>query len=131
MSLRGAAAAFVSAASAVRGSWGQPRYALSGLRRAQSSALTSTSTAVKTTMIRGFPNGFGIDPTSDVPVDTPAQPKRALDELVDFPCVFTFKVVGVREVSSFISSPDSYFFSDLCSAAALAEFSLLTTVAMR
>lgn len=53
-------------------------------------------------MIRGFPNGFGKssndDVTADIPVQGSPQPKRALDELVDFPCVFTVKVVGIREV---------------------------------
>lgn len=53
-------------------------------------------------MIRDFPNGFGTsddnDITTDIPMQRPPQPKRALDELVDFPCVFTVKVVGIREV---------------------------------
>lgn len=38
-----------------------------------------------------------LDPTADVPIQRPAEAKRAFDELVDFPCVFTFKVVGVNE----------------------------------
>jgi putative lipoic acid-binding regulatory protein len=86
----------------VRVAWPAPRPRLSTMRRVR---LRSSAAP---TMIRGFPSnggfpnngGFGKDPTSDVPVvsTSPQPPKRALDDLVDFPCVFTFKVVGVREV---------------------------------
>jgi putative lipoic acid-binding regulatory protein len=48
------------------------------------------------TMIRGFRNQIS-GPSDDVPVPQPERPKRAFDSLVDFPCVFTFKVVGLRE----------------------------------
>jgi uncharacterized protein len=45
------------------------------------------------------PSRMSLDPTdlADVPVERSPEPKRPLDELVDFPCVFTFKVVGLNE----------------------------------
>lgn len=53
------------------------------------------------------------DDLADVPLTpvTPPPPKRPLDELVDFPCVFTFKIVGVN---------DGDFLADITSAAAAA-----------
>jgi putative lipoic acid-binding regulatory protein len=57
---------------------------------------SSPTTTTTTTMIRGFPNKMP-GPSDDIPVAQPEQPKRPFDALVDFPCVFTFKVVGVRE----------------------------------
>lgn len=53
------------------------------------------------------------DDLADVPLTpvTPPPPKRPLDELVDFPCVFTFKIVGIN---------DGDFLADITSAAAAA-----------
>ena len=47
-------------------------------------------------MIRGFPNNFG--GTSGLGGGAGANDgSRIFDELVDFPCVFTFKVIGERQ----------------------------------
>uniref|UniRef100_A0A6T6NA82 DUF493 domain-containing protein n=1 Tax=Rhodosorus marinus TaxID=101924 RepID=A0A6T6NA82_9RHOD len=41
-------------------------------------------------MIRGFPNEFNNNPNAD-------GRERLIGELVDFPCVFTFKIIGKNE----------------------------------
>ncbi|CAN8072153.1 unnamed protein product [Agarophyton chilense] len=43
------------------------------------------------TMIRGFPNNFNNDFSHN------SGDRRVFDELVDFPCVFTFKVIGMAQ----------------------------------
>ncbi|KAI0561529.1 YbeD-like protein [Gracilaria domingensis] len=43
------------------------------------------------TMIRGFPNNFNNDFANN------SGNRRVFDELVDFPCVFTFKVIGMAQ----------------------------------
>lgn len=48
------------------------------------------TTRSRTTMIRGFPNEFNNSPNAD-------GHDRLIGELVDFPCVFIFKVVGTNE----------------------------------
>jgi uncharacterized protein len=54
---------------------------------------------------------MSLDPAelADVPVERARAQKRPLDELVDFPCVFTFKVVGLNE---------GEFLDDICVAVA-------------
>lgn len=44
-------------------------------------------------MIRGFPNNFN----QDLPNNPPERGQRVFDELIDFPCVFTFKVIGMAQ----------------------------------
>lgn len=46
-------------------------------------------------MIRGFPNNFGS--SGGAGGDGAAEGQRIFDSLVDFPCVFTFKVIGERQ----------------------------------
>lgn len=50
----------------------------------------SRTTWSSPTMIRGFPNNFGNVGGGD-------GGNRIFDELVDFPCVFTFKIIGERQ----------------------------------
>lgn len=45
------------------------------------------------TMIRGFPNNFNNETGNN---NNTGQP-RVFDELIDFPCVFTFKVIGMAQ----------------------------------
>lgn len=54
---------------------------------------------------------MSLDPAdlADVPVERSPEPKRPLDELVDFPCVFTFKIVGLNEGD---------FLDDICATVA-------------
>lgn len=55
-----------------------------------------SSTAVRhftPTMIRGFPNNFNGAGGGN----GRAEDKRVFAELVDFPCVFTFKVIGMAQ----------------------------------
>lgn len=44
-------------------------------------------------MIRGFPNNFN----NDTGNNDLGGGRRVFDELVDFPCVFTFKVIGMSQ----------------------------------
>lgn len=44
-------------------------------------------------MIRGFPNNFNNDTANN---NSDGQ-NRVFDQLVDFPCVFTFKVIGMAQ----------------------------------
>lgn len=46
---------------------------------------------LSTAMIRGFPNGKEADN------EPSGKPGSSWDHLVDFPCVFTFKVIGVAQ----------------------------------
>lgn len=46
-------------------------------------------------MIRGFPNNFGSN--GGTGSGGAGEGNRIFDELVDFPCVFTFKVIGERQ----------------------------------
>eukprot|EP00183_Erythrolobus_madagascarensis_P000492 CAMPEP_0185852438 /NCGR_PEP_ID=MMETSP1354-20130828/14729_1 /TAXON_ID=708628 /ORGANISM="Erythrolobus madagascarensis, Strain CCMP3276" /LENGTH=147 /DNA_ID=CAMNT_0028553677 /DNA_START=1 /DNA_END=441 /DNA_ORIENTATION=+ len=56
-------------------------------------------------MIRGFPNQRGSDSDSETEMSSQEaadaaqgqQQHRALNDLVDFPCVFTFKIIGLRQ----------------------------------
>lgn len=48
-----------------------------------------------TSMIRGFPNNFGSGGGGGG--DGVSEGERIFDSLVDFPCVFTFKVIGERQ----------------------------------
>lgn len=52
-----------------------------------------TRSLVTPTMIRGFPNNF--DKLSGN--NNNSGGSRVFDELVDFPCVFTFKVIGMAQ----------------------------------
>lgn len=48
-------------------------------------------------MIRGFPNNFNNNDNNNTGNKDSDGGGRVFDELVDFPCVFTFKVVGVAQ----------------------------------
>mmetsp|Transcript_15609 Transcript_15609/g.42039 ORF Transcript_15609/g.42039 Transcript_15609/m.42039 type:complete len:162 (+) Transcript_15609:74-559(+) len=59
-------------------------------------------------MIRGFPNQFGSEAAGEPQPEKNASAEqassdaqqgeyRAFNDLVDFPCVFTFKVIGLRQ----------------------------------
>mmetsp|Transcript_199 Transcript_199/g.339 ORF Transcript_199/g.339 Transcript_199/m.339 type:complete len:180 (-) Transcript_199:195-734(-) len=50
-----------------------------------------------TAIIRGFPNNSGSPNSEDAANEAQAEERRPLSDLVDFPCVFTFKVVGLRQ----------------------------------
>jgi putative lipoic acid-binding regulatory protein len=66
------------------------------LRECNQPRLFLANRARPPTMIQGFPDQIP-GPSDDIPVPQPERPKRPFDSLVDFPCVFTFKVVGLRE----------------------------------
>lgn len=58
--------------------------------RARPRGRTHAHPATTTTMIRGFPNNFPERGSSE-------NAGRSWDHLVDFPCVFTFKVIGMAQ----------------------------------
>mmetsp|Transcript_1228 Transcript_1228/g.3436 ORF Transcript_1228/g.3436 Transcript_1228/m.3436 type:complete len:177 (-) Transcript_1228:162-692(-) len=87
-------------------------------RPAPPSSPPSRRAAFRVLAIRGFPNTFSSDDESDPKPPPPAPPvevvaprvpnladiapsERMIGDLVDFPCVFTFKVVG-QNAGSFL-----------------------------
>lgn len=79
-------------------------YSFSQATRRQRNGIVHTARRSKTTMMQGFPNNLNDNTGNN-------DKTRVFEELVDFPCIFTFKVIGMAQGN---------FMSDIVDSVALA-----------